>query len=103
VHARFQRKYLTTVVLFDRDFLLRASNFGNLAAFRAILDTFSLRMRKTAKAYIYEPPMKILTAAFDFLIMISSGERYVGDLNTFLLSFCIGYAEFPPYFYFRSN
>jgi len=31
------RKYFTTIVLGDRDFPLTASNFGNLAAFRAIL------------------------------------------------------------------
>jgi len=30
------RKYFTTIVLGDRDFPLTASNFGNLAAFRAI-------------------------------------------------------------------
>jgi len=30
------RKSVTTIVLSDRDILLRASNFGNLAAFRAI-------------------------------------------------------------------
>jgi len=42
------RKSITTIVLRDRDhdFLLRASNFDNLAAFRAILATFSLRMRR---------------------------------------------------------
>ena len=40
------RKYFTTVVLGDRDFPLTTSNFGSLAAFRAILAIFSLCMHK---------------------------------------------------------
>jgi len=41
------RNYFTIIVLGDRDFPLTASNFGNLAAFRAILAIFSLRMRRS--------------------------------------------------------
>ena len=36
------RNSFTAVVLGDHDIPLTASNFGNLTAFRAILDTFSL-------------------------------------------------------------
>jgi len=47
-HVSLERccKYFATVVLGDHDFPFTASNFGNLTAFRAILATFSLRMRK---------------------------------------------------------
>jgi len=47
-HVSVQRcsKSFTTIVLGDHDFLLTASNFGNLTAFRAILAIFSLRMRR---------------------------------------------------------
>ena len=32
-----------------------------------------------------------------------SGAWYSGDLRTFSVDFCIGWAEYPPYFYFRSS
>ena len=38
-------EYLIIIIVSDHDFLLRSSNFGNLAALRAILALFSLRMR----------------------------------------------------------
>jgi len=40
------RKSFTTIVIGDHDFPLTASNFSNLAVFRAILAIFSLRMRR---------------------------------------------------------
>jgi len=39
-------KSFTTIVISDRNFLLTASNCGDLTAMRAILVIFSLRMRK---------------------------------------------------------
>jgi len=47
-HASLERcrKSFTTIVLGDHHFPLTASKFGNLAAFRAILAIFSLRMRR---------------------------------------------------------
>jgi len=49
-HAGIERgrKYVTTIVLGDPDVILRASNIANLAAFKAILAIFSLRMRQAA-------------------------------------------------------
>jgi len=38
------RKSFTAIVLGDHDFLLMASNFSTLTAFRAILAIFSLHM-----------------------------------------------------------
>ena len=40
------RKSFTMIFLGDHDIPLPGSNFGNLAAFRAILAIFSLRMRR---------------------------------------------------------
>jgi len=40
------RKCFTNIILGDHDFLLTASNFGNLTAFRASFTIFSLRMRR---------------------------------------------------------
>jgi len=47
-HARPERcrKSFTMIFLGDHDIPLTSSNFGNLTAFRAILDIFSLRMRR---------------------------------------------------------
>jgi len=39
-------KLLTTIMLDDVDFILMASDFGDLAAFRAILASFSLHMHR---------------------------------------------------------
>jgi len=48
-HVSLERrcKLFTAIVLSDHDFPLAASNFGNLTALRAILATFSLRMRRS--------------------------------------------------------
>jgi len=40
------------IVLGDHDFLLRVSNFGDLAAFRAILAIFSMRMRRSSYLWV---------------------------------------------------
>jgi len=40
------RKSFTIIFLGDHDIPLTGSHFGNLTAFRAILATFSLRMRR---------------------------------------------------------
>jgi len=40
------RKFFTTIVFGHLDFLLTASNFGNLTAFRAIFSHISLSMRR---------------------------------------------------------
>jgi len=39
-------KSVATTVLGDHDFVLKVSNIGDLAAFRAILEIFPLRMRR---------------------------------------------------------
>ena len=62
------RKSFTTIVLGNHDFLLNASNYGNLTAFRAILAIFSLRMRRSG---FYELPVKMLISPFDSLTQIS--------------------------------
>jgi len=62
------RKPFTTIALGDHDFLLIASNFGNLTAFRAFLAIFHCACAETA---IYELPVKTLTSSFDSLSPIS--------------------------------
>ena len=48
VMPELSRKPLTAIMLGDVDFMLMASGFGNLAAFRPFLATFSLRMLRAA-------------------------------------------------------
>ena len=64
----------------DHDFPLTGSDFGNLTAFRAIFSHIFT-------AHAQERPLM----------------NYFGDTRTFSDDFCIGYAECPPYLYFRSS
>ena len=52
VSLEHRRKSVTTVLLGDHNFLSRASNFGDLAAFRTILAIFSLRMRRNSSLWV---------------------------------------------------
>ena len=47
------RKSFTMIFLGDHDIPLPGSNFGNLAAFRAILAIFSLRMRRNGHLWTF--------------------------------------------------
>jgi len=63
------RKSFTTIVLGDHDFPLTASNFGNLAAFRAIFShIFTVHVQK--RLFI-NFRLKFLISPFDSLTQIS--------------------------------
>jgi len=81
--------------------LLRVSNVGDLAALRAILAIFLLRMSRirylSVIRWTFWYRHSIPWSRFPY------GERYFGDLKSFYVDFCIRYVESPPYFYFRST
>jgi len=52
---------------------------------------------------ISELLVNILTTAFDCLTRLPYTEGYFCHLMTLSVDFCIGYAECPPHFYFRSS
>jgi len=70
VSLEWDSKLVTTIILSDHDFQLRVSNFGDLAAFRAIVATFSMRTRRNS--YIYELPVKTFASEFNSSTPISS-------------------------------
>ena len=85
----------------DQDFPLTGSNFGNLTAFRAIFSHIFT-------AHAQEWPLMNFRLKFWHHHSISWSRfpyraRYFRDTRTFSVDFCIGYAECPPYFYFRSS
>ena len=82
-HVSIERGRISVIMIVfgDHDFLLRSSNFGNLAAFRAIFSHIFT-------AHAREFPVKILTQAFDSLYPVAYIERYFGDLRTLSIDFC---------------
>jgi len=98
---------VTTIVLDDHDFLLRASNFGYLAPFMAIWHLycdFSYIFTAHAQKRLYVSfRLKFLYRHPIPWPRFPYGERYFGDLKTFSVDFCIRYVECAPYFYFRST
>ena len=80
---------------------LTGSNFGNLTAFRAIFSHMFT-------AHAQERPLLNFRLKFWHHHSIPWSRfpykaRYFGDTKTFSGDFCIGYAECPSYFYFRSS
>jgi len=82
------RKSFTTIVLGGHDFLLIASNFGNLTAFRAILShIFTAHAQKRLFMNLllkFWHHRSILWPRFPY------GARHFRDLRTFSVDFCIG-------------
>ena len=95
------RKSFTTIVLGDNDFPLTGSNFGNMTAFKAIfryIFTAHAQKRLFMNFWLkFWHHHSIAWPRFPYR------ARYFRDLRTFSVDFCIGYAECPPYFYFRSS
>ena len=95
------RKSFTMIFLGDHDIPLTGSNFGNLTAFRAIFSHIFT-------AHAQERPLMSFRLKFWHHHSIPWSRfpyraRYFGDTRPFSDDFCIGYAERPPYFYFRSS
>ena len=94
------RESVTTITHGDYHFLLRVSNFGDLAAFRGFLATFSLRMHRNASMSFR---LKFWHRHSIPWLRFPCRKRYFGDSKTFSVAFCIAHAERPPSFYFRSS
>jgi len=95
------RKSFTMIFLGDHDIPLTGSNVGNLTAFRAIFSHIFT-------AHTQERPLMNFRLKFWHQHSIPWSRfryraRYFWDTRTFSDDFCIGYAECPPYFYFRSS
>ena len=80
---------------------ITGSNFGNLTAFRAIFSHIFT-------AHAQERPFMNFRLKFWHHHSIPWSRfpyraRYFGDTRTFSVDFCLGYAECPPYFYFRCS
>ena len=92
------------VNLLPWSFSITGSNFGNLTAFRAIFSHIFT-------AHAQERPLMNFRLTFWHHHLIPWSRfpymaRYFCDTRTFSHfsdDFCIGYAECPPYFYFRSS
>jgi len=91
------------IILRDHDFLLRSSNFANFAAF---MEMFSHIFTAHAQKQLF------MNFRWKFWHQRSISwpqfpyrERHFADLRTFSFEFdfCIGWAERPPNFYFRSS
>jgi len=101
VSLEWNRKSVTTIVLGDHDYLLRVSNFDDLASFRAILAIFCQHMRRSGYLWVSG---ETVDTGFRFLDPdFHTGNGISATWRCFLLIFCIRYAECPPYFYFRST
>jgi len=82
------RKYFTTIVLGDRDFPWIASNFGNLAAIRAIFSyIFTVHAQKRL---FMNFQLKLWHHHSIPWPRFPYRERNFGDLRTFSVDFCIG-------------
>ena len=80
---------------------ITGSNFGSLTAFRAIFSHIFT-------VHAQEHPLMNFRLKFWHHHSIPWSQfpyraRHFGDTRTFSDEFCIGYAECPPYFYFRSS
>jgi len=85
VSIEWGRKSVTTVVLDDHDFLLKASHFGDLAAFRAIFShIFTARAQKRPFMSFRWKFWHRHTIPRSWFLYT---ERYFGDLKCLLLIF----------------
>jgi len=102
-HASIERcrKSFTIIVLGDLHFPWIASNFGNVTAFMA---TFSHIFTAHAQKWLFMNfRLKFWHHHSIHWSRFPYRARYFRNLSMFSVDFCIGKAECPPYFYFRSS